>query len=451
MSAIPRAGCAIVDLTTGSSSIDLNNIKTFQQVCLRHCVSDCAGQMLRRVQVALYIIALIANPMPVNSFVVFVRLYWFEKRFQNIANDVRRRRRLGSRTRSESKDERDLEREERGLRGRDVPAPHRGQDSQLDGSANAPMEIEMGTESGRRKSKDELGAGTGAGEGAGEGAGTSAASSSTAGAGSRADGETVPELSVSPTGRPAAPFRRDIVFADEVVANDAHLAGLPRLPVALPAEHHIALLENQRNPKDKSTLRIPGPREFDRGEKPEALPEGDEGAELTKQRTAAAEPVTQGPDAVEPNLDGRPPKRSVTIDETISPRVKTADRGHLLGLRLRRRSSLAAPSAGRSITSAPTRVATSLSLRQTTSRDPMPYLSWTPTVGRNSAFVDLTEDQREELGGIEYRALKTLAGILVGYIAFFNLLGVVCLLPWIVRSDEYGPVVDRNGQSRGWW
>ena len=39
----------------------------------------------------------------------------------------------------------------------------------------------------------------------------------------------------------------------------------------------------------------------------------------------------------------------------------------------------------------------------------MPYLSWTPTIGRNSAFVDLTEEQREELGGIEYRALKTLA------------------------------------------
>ena len=45
--------------------------------------------------------------------------------------------------------------------------------------------------------------------------------------------------------------------------------------------------------------------------------------------------------------------------------------------------------------------------------DAMPYLSYTPTVGRNSAFVDLTEEQREELGGIEYRALKTLAITLV--------------------------------------
>lgn len=43
-----------------------------------------------------------------------------------------------------------------------------------------------------------------------------------------------------------------------------------------------------------------------------------------------------------------------------------------------------------------------------------PYLSYTPSIGRNSRFYDLTEDQRNELGGIEYRSLKTLAWILVG-------------------------------------
>lgn len=43
-----------------------------------------------------------------------------------------------------------------------------------------------------------------------------------------------------------------------------------------------------------------------------------------------------------------------------------------------------------------------------------PYLSYTPSVGRNSQFYDLTEDQRNELGGIEYRSLKTLSWILVG-------------------------------------
>lgn len=54
--------------------------------------------------------------------------------------------------------------------------------------------------------------------------------------------------------------------------------------------------------------------------------------------------------------------------------------------------------------------------RRTSRPDPilMPYLSYTPTVGRNSAFVDLTDEQKDELGGLEYRALKLLAKILVG-------------------------------------
>lgn len=43
-----------------------------------------------------------------------------------------------------------------------------------------------------------------------------------------------------------------------------------------------------------------------------------------------------------------------------------------------------------------------------------PYLSYTFSVGRNSQFYDLTQEQRDELGGIEYRSLKTLAWILVG-------------------------------------
>lgn len=41
----------------------------------------------------------------------------------------------------------------------------------------------------------------------------------------------------------------------------------------------------------------------------------------------------------------------------------------------------------------------------------MPYLSYQPTIGRNSRFLDLTDEQRDELGGIEYRSLKLLAKI----------------------------------------
>ena len=50
-------------------------------------------------------------------------------------------------------------------------------------------------------------------------------------------------------------------------------------------DQHIAFLENQRSPKDKSTLRIPSPREFDRGGKPEDVGD-EENAILTRKVTS---------------------------------------------------------------------------------------------------------------------------------------------------------------------
>lgn len=39
---------------------------------------------------------------------------------------------------------------------------------------------------------------------------------------------------------------------------------------------------------------------------------------------------------------------------------------------------------------------------------PVPYITFDAVVGRNSRFRDLTSEQMEELGGVEYRALKVL-------------------------------------------
>lgn len=39
----------------------------------------------------------------------------------------------------------------------------------------------------------------------------------------------------------------------------------------------------------------------------------------------------------------------------------------------------------------------------------MPYFSFAAIVGKNSAFHDLTDEELDELGGVEYRALKMLA------------------------------------------
>jgi hypothetical protein len=43
-----------------------------------------------------------------------------------------------------------------------------------------------------------------------------------------------------------------------------------------------------------------------------------------------------------------------------------------------------------------------------------PFLSRQATLGRNSRFMNLTSEDREALGGIEYRSLKLLLKIIVG-------------------------------------
>jgi Trk-type K+ transport system membrane component len=79
------------------------------------------------------------------------------------------------------------------------------------------------------------------------------------------------------------------------------------------------------------------------------------------------------------------------------------------------------------------------------------YLSWTPTIGRNSAFLNLSDQQREELGGVEYRAVKLLSTILVFYYIGFHILGVIFLVPWILRSSKYQHFVQESGITYTWW
>ncbi|RPB00540.1 hypothetical protein L873DRAFT_1835026 [Choiromyces venosus 120613-1] len=92
-----------------------------------------------------------------------------------------------------------------------------------------------------------------------------------------------------------------------------------------------------------------------------------------------------------------------------------------------------------------------LSFRKSIDSPLAPYLSYTPSIGRNSRFYDLTEEQRNELGGIEYRSLKTLAWILIGYYVVFQVLGVIVLVPYIMRSFKYGKVVNDFGVNKVWW
>lgn len=323
---------------------------------------------------------MIATPIFVNTVVVFVRLYWFEKRFQHVVREVRNLRRTRSRTRTQPKDDEDVEKRERGVEGRNIVVLHKDGTKAASGmSVERPDGPEFKPSS---LAQDELAAE------------------------SRDRPGELPPLK-------APSFYRDVTFADEVEGDEVLHSRPHRLPQRLSSEQHIAFLENQRNPKDKGILRIPGPREFDRGDVPKPVDLNDTG-EPTDQVTSYAE--IREPSSI------LTLKRSITIEEPDHPRPRSATGTNVSKLTQRKNYNLdqikpiTPIEDGGSISRTKSRPGTSGSLRpwNTKEKESMPYLSWEPTIGRNSAFVDLTEEQREELGGIEYRSLKTLAIVLVG-------------------------------------
>lgn len=414
------SGCAT---QSGLNTINLNQLNTWQQIVL-------------------YIIPILTNPIAVNSFVVFLRLYWFEKRFQHIAQQVKKSRGTGTGTFSKSKTnaddaERNVGQEERGVNGRDIIVMHEAaRSTEQTGRSDTTEDLkkEQNSESGTE--------------------GTSTLNST-------------PDVVTQP----------QIKFADQVRSKERTSEELTQLPAQRSEQDHIQFLERQRqrNLGDEAVLRIPGPRDADRGIAPEAV-------ERRRQSRMNSDSDALSPLSHEDGhvyhqdfdvIDEGTTRRNITIAE---PEHRPShDRGeevrgeislsahaafHTLGaLRLRKPRILQGSklhedeSFGiRPKSRAPT--FQSIKRALTTSKDdedPAPYLSWAPTIGRNSAFVDLTESQREELGGIEYRSLKSLALILVCYFVGFSLFGVLCLLPWIYRAPRFGAIVTQDGQGRAWW
>ncbi|KAF7586671.1 low affinity potassium transporter [Aspergillus hancockii] len=71
--------------------------------------------------------------------------------------------------------------------------------------------------------------------------------------------------------------------------------------------------------------------------------------------------------------------------------------------------------------------------------------------GRNSQFHNLSAKDREILGGIEYRSLKLLLKIVVGYFFGLHLFGAICLVGWILHADpKYRDYLVKCGQSNIW-
>ncbi|PLN85949.1 potassium transport protein TRK1/TRK2 [Aspergillus taichungensis] len=395
--------CAGAATQSGLNTVDLNLLHTYQQVIL-------------------YFTSMVTTPIFIHTVLVFVRLYWFEKRFQHVVSDARAFRRTRSRVRTMTgdKDNQTYDREEAGVRNRPVTVlrnvPEDSRESDHDGHSF--------------KSPDD----------------------SDSASGSRDDAE-------SPSEEPNRHIQRKMGLGMNSL----------RVPARLSPEHHIAFLENQR--RDTGALRIPSPREYDRGGVPQALDEAVHGPPL--QRTSSGQSTRSPRDMRDDSSDedeealeneddvGPMDGPHITINEPEMMRSRTRNSTFP---RLDTRPTVREttdrndgndgnePSSpiARTTTRRPTVSGIFRSLTQEKDRSTQPYLSWNATVARNSNFVDLTEEQRDELGGIEYRALKTLAVILMSYYVCFHLLGIVCLVPWILTT-HWGQAVEIIGQGRPWW
>jgi len=376
---------------SGLNTIDINLIHTGQQAML-------------------WLGAMLCNPIIIHSVVVIVRLYWFEKRFKDVVREARKLRRTRSKARTNTfaKEEADPGKEELGVRGRAIKI--------LRNTGRV-------TESNPLAEKSELP--TNGKEG--DFSDTSGMNSDDGRHGSA----------------PVIGLRRPSTHSEDET----------RFPQQRSPDQHITFLENQRNPKDTETLRIPSPREFDRGGKPKTVDDEDYD-ELAMRMTRSPEETLLRHDMAT-RIATNEGANHIAFDEPRIIRDRDRDRATTFprsitkqstGPRNHDASNLPQPRAERS--------STFNSLKRMDTRKTMeaaPYLSWQPTIGRNSFFVNLTEEQREELGGIEYRALKTLALVLAVYFLAFHILGVICLVPWILQENRWGNILREQGVGRTWW
>lgn len=75
----------------------------------------------------------------------------------------------------------------------------------------------------------------------------------------------------------------------------------------------------------------------------------------------------------------------------------------------------------------------------------VPYLSFDAVVTKNSSFVNLSDEEREELRYLEYCALDMLAWIVPACWLGIQLLGFVTIAPYMARA-EFRPVLVGEGQ-----
>lgn len=391
----------------GLNTIDVNTIKTYQQSFT-------------------YVFAMLTNPIFINTCVVRIRLHWFEKRFEKIVAMSR----MPSRARSVTQGRKEATTLEEGIQASDIRVLHNdamssGKFEVVEGAEGMAMQRTSTTSTtvdpkavAKEEDKEEdLSHG--------------GASSST--------------MTNSPSNPAAATVNRNnpgtgssnIQFTDLPPTRTRD--GTEDHGWNSPNNNHIAFEESQSAPQNGKALRIPGPREFEKG---------DRATEVDDDDTYTLGPTRTGEDM----RVGHVPARSYSFSAAATN----------ASIRLRKLPTVdrILPHATAAMTSAfsmgPAKRSRAFSVSSTTPRKPapipdMPYLSYQPTLGRNSQFVDLTDEQRDELGGIEYRSLKLLFRVLTAYYLFFHVFGVLCILPWIHNAPQYKEYILSLGLSPTWW
>ncbi|KAL8897414.1 MAG: hypothetical protein Q9192_002583 [Flavoplaca navasiana] len=308
---------------------------------------------------------MIATPIFIHTFVVFVRLFWFERRFQHIAREARhlRHARTRSRTKTEVKNEAGPEKSEKGVRGRSIVVLHKNE--------------------GADRSEDRLPVAMSKKLDDSEPTSSSSSSQEEKSAFNRTGVEA--QLDQAPS------LHREVTFADEVDDVGGPRTCTQRLPLRQTAEEHIAFLEKQRNPQGKSTLRIPGPRDFDQGHVPETVAEDDDGGALTYKTTSPIDDSTSS--------SAEPVRRNITIDEPKRPQQRA--------------------STGLSKISVPAPRSNYIAHAKTTSP---------------GGEDDNVDDQK----GPHSARLKARTA-------------AITYTPWIIETDTFGTVVDSAGINRAWW
>ncbi|KAK2747036.1 low affinity potassium transporter [Onygenales sp. PD_40] len=405
--------------TTGLNSVDVMSMNTYQQI-------------------AIYIMPLISNLSVINLVVVLVRLYWFETRFK----DIVRLSRIPSRLRQGQSQTQSQAFERASARVRSALSATKKLDIRVlrptisaGGIARRNSEAEGGGmlrhrvasvikgPSGRERERErELDRDREHDREQGYGHENEH---------EHENGSTKKGDSTTPT-TAAAPNQLPVI--DQISSTPDAPPKLERTTTATTTgPGHISFAaETHREPRGRA-LRIPGPREFESGQTVHEVDDEKDGDELMK-RISTEDQSMPGP-------SGENERRKLpTMGRLLSHAVsieRAATNAFVLGNDSRKRSRSAS---GRRDSSSTRRALE------------MPYLSYDPLMGRNSKFLDLTDEQRDELGGIEYRSLKLLAKIVFSYYVFWHVVGVVCLVPWIHNSDpQYREYLREIGQSSTWW